>query len=219
MGRNVPYALLLGVAMILPMDSMAGVNRMRTRNRVVALTFDDGPNPPYTEELLGILSNKQVSATFFLVGSQVEQYPNTARSILSAGHDVGGHAYGWEPLLLKGKGFVEGELAQMESAFRQIGVTKLSLFRPPGGILLFHQEKLVEARGYAVVGADVVVGDWKAGDAETIAKRVVKKVRPGSIVALHDGGGDRSATLAAVPMIIDRLKAMGYGFVPIGFEQ
>ncbi|VGO21833.1 polysaccharide deacetylase family protein [Pontiella sulfatireligans] len=207
--------LLVCVYLILPFVSCGGVKRINTDMKVVALTFDDGPNPPYTEKLLKVLAEKKVTATFFLIGKQIETHPATARQIIAAGHELGGHSYGWDALAFKKREYVNAQLDQMERAFSNVGVTNLTLFRPPNGILSPGQGKLLEARGLRHISADVVVGDWKAVDAATIRDRVVKKVRPGSIIVLHDGGGDRAATIAAVPLIIDGLKSMGYEFATV----
>jgi len=179
---------------------------------VVALTFDDGPNPPYTNQLLKILEEKGVKATFFLIGKQVEEHPEITREIANAGHGIGGHSYDWESLAFRRRETVEGKLDQMDAAFANAGITNVVLFRPPNGFLSPGQGIIIEERGLVHISADVVVGDWKPIGAETINDRVLNKVRPGSIIVLHDGGGDRSATIKAVPMIIDALQLNGYSF-------
>ena len=110
---------------------------------------------------------------------------------------------------------MENKLADMDAAFTSVGITNATLFRPPGGFLFPWQRKMVAEQDFIHISADVMVGDWKDVDAETIRARVLKKVRPGSIIVLHDGGGNRSATIAAVPMIIDELKSMKYEFVTV----
>ena len=193
-----------------------GIRNVKIKNKVVALTSDDGPNPPYTERLLSVLETNNISATFFLIGSQVETHPETAQKIIEAGHEIGGHSYDWEMLALKRCKTVEAKLDLMDAAFANAGITNVSLFRPPNGILSLRQEKILEERGLIHIGADVVVGDWKNIDSETICHRVLKKVRPGSIIVLHDGGGDRSSIIEVVPMIIKELHAEGYEIVPAG---
>lgn len=84
-------------------NSSAGIRRVETDRRVVALTFDDGPHPPFPEEVLAVLAEKQAKATFFLIGKQIEEHPRLARAILSAGHEVGGHSYDWDLLAFKRK--------------------------------------------------------------------------------------------------------------------
>jgi peptidoglycan/xylan/chitin deacetylase (PgdA/CDA1 family) len=208
--------VILCFALVFPSLAFGGIRRVKTDQKVVALTFDDGPNPPHTEKLLEVLAAKKVKATFFLIGQQIDANPETTRKILKAGHEVGGHSCDWETLAFKKREQVEGRLNQMKMSFVNIGITNLVLFRPPGGFLSPGQGKILKAHGLRHISADVVVGDWKKLDVETICARVLKKVRPGSIVALHDGGGDRSATVAAVPQIIDALRKRGYSFVTVG---
>ena len=209
-------SIFLCAMLAVPEMAGAGTKRVKTEQKVVALTFDDGPNPPYTGELLKILAEKEVMATFFLIGQQIEAHPESAKSILSAGHEVGGHAYGWNTLAFKKRKHVEQQLDKMDAAFASIGVTNLVLFRPPKGILSPGQGKMLEDRGLKHISADVLAGDWKDSSAEKIRDAVLKKVRPGSIIVLHDGGGDRSATIAAVPMIIDALREQGFSFSTVG---
>lgn len=215
MNHLLTLSLLLCIGVFLPLSSQTGTRRIRTQQKVVALTFDDGPNPPYTEQLLEVLSEKKIKATFFLIGRQIESHPDTALKILAGGHEAGGHSYDWTLLAFKRKSFVNAQLDKMEQAFKSIGVTNLTLFRPPNGILSFGQSKLLENRNLKLINADVVAGDWKTNDPEKITRIVLKKVRPGSIIVLHDGGGDRSATLAATPIIIDALCRQGYTLLTV----
>ncbi|MDF7799736.1 polysaccharide deacetylase family protein [Pontiellaceae bacterium B1224] len=212
--RNVIVILILIGLLILSWFT-AGTRFVDTDQSVVALTFDDGPNPPYTEQLLQTLEEKQVKATFFLIGQEVTAHPETARQILNNGHEIGGHSSDWKTLAFESPEGMENKLEKMNEAFASVGITNVALFRPPGGFLLPWQRTLLVERGLTHISANVVVGDWKELDAQTICDRVLKKVHPGSIIALHDGGGNRSATIAAVPLIIDDLKAKGYEFVTV----
>jgi peptidoglycan/xylan/chitin deacetylase (PgdA/CDA1 family) len=193
-----------------------GIRQVATEQKVVALTFDDGPNPPYTTQLLQILEEKQVRATFFLIGQQVTAHPEPAQLILKGGHEIGGHSSDWKSLAFETQESLEGKLRDMDAAFESVGATHVSLFRPPSGFLFPWQRKMVAEHGLTHISANVVAGDWKDVDTRTICKRVLKKVRPGSIIVLHDGGGDRSATIAAVPQIIEALQKRGYTFLTVG---
>jgi len=208
--------ILLCVGLVFPLLAFGGIKRINTDQKVVALTFDDDPNPPYTKKLLKVLAEKGVEATFFLIGKQIDLHPETACQIIKAGHELGGHSNDWEPLAFRKRKYVEGQLDQMERAFTNIGITNLTLFRPPEGFLFPWQNSILDKRKLKHISADVVVGDWKEIDPDTIYDRVLKKVRPGSIIVLHDGGGNRSATIKAVPMIIETLHKRGYSFLTIG---
>lgn len=203
--RGTGYVMLLAALLLTGCSD-------RTEQKVVALTFDDGPNPPYTEQLLQTLEDKGVKATFFLVAQQAERFPDVAKRIAAQGHEVGGHSCDWDTLAFKRWKNVEEKLDKMDAVFTDSGLTNIALFRPPNGMLSFGQKKKIQARGLKVILGDVMVGDWKDVDTATIRDRVLKKVRPGSIIVLHDGGGDRSATIVAVPLIIDALKEHGYEF-------
>lgn len=183
--------------------------------KTVALTFDDGPNPPYTEKLLQVLENKGIKATFFLIGQQVDKHPELTKKIIAAGHEVGGHSNDWKSLAFRPRKTVEAKLDKMDAAFMKAGVTNVALFRAPGGMLSPGQGKIFKERNLQVIGADVVVGDWKEISAEKIRDRVMKRVRSGSIIVLHDGGGDRSETIKAVPLIIGELRKKGYAFLQV----
>lgn len=215
--RSATQWLIASVVLVaLSTGCNGSVRRVETERKVVALTFDDGPNPPFTEGLLAVLAEKKVPATFFLIGMQIEAHPDATRKILDAGHEVGGHSYDWSSLVFKSRTHVAAKLDRMDHAFAGIGVTNLVLFRPPNGLLSPGQGKLLEDRGLTTISADVVVGDWKTTDSGKIRDAVLRKVRPGSIIALHDGGGDRTATIAAVPQIIDALRKQGFSFMKVG---
>lgn len=208
--RETGYVILTAMLMV-------GCAR-NVKEKVVALTFDDGPSP-YTEQALQTLEEKDVRATFFLIGQQVEKFPGIGKQIQDAGHVIGGHSYDWDTLAFRKWRTVEQKLNKMDDAYAEAGITNVTLFRPPNGLLSPGQKKKIEARGLNVVLGDVVPGDWKGIDAETISKRVLKKVGAGSIIVLHDGGGDRSETVEAVPMIIDALQEQGYSFLTVSELQ
>lgn len=200
---------------LIPTALLLALYAFGAEQKTAALTFDDGPNPPYTGQVLKVLEEKKVRATFFMIGQQVEKFPDFGKQVQAAGHTIGGHSSDWEMLVFKRWSAVEAKLDQMDHAFTDAGITNVTLFRPPNGMLSPGQKKKVEARGLTVVLGDVVPGDWKAIDAKTICDRVVKRVKSGSIIVLHDGGGDRSETVKAVPLIIDALREQGYEFVSL----
>ena len=194
---------------------LAALSVCADEQQAVALTFDDGPNPPYTEKLLQILKEKEVKATFFLIGQQVETCPDLGIQIQDWGHEIGGHSHDWDMLAFKRWKTVERKLDKMDAAFADAGITNIALFRPPIGMLSFGQKNKIEARGLKFILGDVVPGDRKDIDAETIRNRVLKKVRPGSVIVLHDGGGDRTETIKAVLLIVDALREQGYSFLTV----
>ena len=216
MRRRHIFRILLCTGLFLAARSHAGgIKRVKTEQKIVALTFDDGPNPPYTEKLLAVLAEKKVKVTFFLIGTQIDAHPEAARKIIQAGHEVGGHSFDWTSLAFKSRAYVEGQLDKMEASFVNVGVTNLTLFRPPNGLLSPGPGRILKERGLRHISADVVVGDWKNPAPGILCARILKNVRPGSIIVLHDGGGDRTATISAVPKVIDELRKKGYTILPV----
>jgi chitin deacetylase len=183
-----------------------------THEKVFALTFDDGPHPLYTPQVLAILNAAQVPATFFMVGKMVRAHPAQARMVLAQGYVVGNHTWS-HPSKTRSPGHeVRATDAVIE---RVLGVTP-TLFRPPYGLMNNGLAKVAEADKKIVVLWSAVGADWShRATPGSIASRIIKEARPGGIALLHDGGGNRSATVAALPRIIGELRAHGYRFVTV----
>lgn len=183
---------------------------------VVALTFDDGPWPRQTRAILDVLAEKDVPATFFMLGSRVKATPALARQVAQEGHAIGNHTYRHVRLDTATPEQVHSEIAVTNKAIAAAtGVTPV-WFRAPGGRLspgVFAELKRVGMRS-ALWTVDPQ--DWRGGArADGIARAVIAGTRPGSVILLHDGGGDRSETIKALPMIIDGLRERGYQFVTL----
>jgi peptidoglycan/xylan/chitin deacetylase (PgdA/CDA1 family) len=177
--------------------------------RAVALTFDDGPSPENTPRLLATLKKLHVRATFFVIGYLARAYPAIVRREARMGMAVGNHSYNhpdvppFEQLPLP---LMRDEIALDDQVLARLGI-QTRLFRPPGGGTSAQVVRVAAALGQRVVLWSVDPTDWRPGiTAKAIARRVLAAVRPGSIVELHDGGGDRSATLAALPAIVSAIR-------------
>ncbi len=186
--------------------------------RAVALTFDDGPSPEYTPRILARLARLHVPATFFVIGYLVAEYPSLVRREARMGMVVGNHSYNhpevppFDQLPLP---LLRDEISLGGDALAALGL-RTRLFRPPGGGTASRLVDTAAALDQRVVLWSVDPTDWEPGiTAKEIARRVLANVRPGAIVDLHDGGGDRSATLAALPAIVHGIRARGLKLVAL----
>jgi peptidoglycan/xylan/chitin deacetylase (PgdA/CDA1 family) len=192
------------------------VARAETPQRVVALTFDDGPTEK-TAEVLRVLGEKGVRATFFVTGAELERNMEAGRSIVAAGHQLGNHSYSHERMLLVTPSFVRREVERTDELIRAAGYEGEIYFRPPYGKKLFALPLYLSRRGRVTVTWDVEPdsdADARA-DAEAVTRDVLSKTRPGSIILLHVMYPSRAETLKAVPLVIDALAREGYRFVTV----
>ena len=176
-------------------------------HRRVALTFDDGPDPVRTPQLLDLLAAEGVKATFFLVGKSVQAHPELVARIAREGHEIGNHTYGHRYLPLARSRSVAGELAATDAAIeRATGITP-TLARPPYGGRSPRNVRVFERLGKRLVLWDVNSFDWKGAPARDIAERIVSRARAGSIVLMHDVADQ---TLDAVRLAVPALRARGF---------
>jgi len=187
-------------------------NGARTKH-VVALTFDDGPSI-YTPQVLSILERERVHATFFEIGQQVAGFAAYSRRILADGDIVGDHTWNHADVS-RGGAFASGEITSAEGAIRKATGFRPCLFRAPYGAVSSSLTGLARGLGFTTIEWDVDPQDWARPGTGAIYSRVVGNVRNGSIVLMHDGGGPRNETVAALPDIIHTLKARGYSFVTV----
>lgn len=181
-----------------------------------ALTFDDGPLPPYTDQVMDVLARYAIPATFFCVGINARGYPEQLRRMRAEGHAIGNHTWShpFLPELTRQQLRVQLELAG-EMIATAAGGEPPTIFRPPYGSRTPDVVRwLGETMATSVVW-DVYPVDWAMPGTEVIARTVLDTMQPGSIVLLHDGGGDRSQTVAALPQIIEGMLERGYRFVAV----
>lgn len=189
--------------------------------RRVALTFDDGPASPFTEQILDILRNRKVTATFFVCGENVERYPEILRRIHAEGHEIGNHAYSHPFFYFRSRSFMAAEIDRTQEAIEGITGRRPTLFRPPFGVRWLGIYAVLRERGLRLVTWSDTGYDWKCGT-EDIVRKTLKGLGPGSIILLHDGrrtyppgGVDQSCTVSALPAIIDGAVRAGLAFVPL----
>lgn len=186
--------------------------------RAVALTFDDGPSPTETPRVLAVLRRLHVHATFFVVGYLVEHYPQIVALEQGDGMTIGNHTYNHPevpPFAQLPAKLARDEIALGAQSLIRLGIRPRFL-RPPAGSYSQAIVRIATALGERVILWSVDPADWHVGiTARQIATRVLGAVRPGSIVILHDGGGDRTATIHALPMIIKAIRHRGLRLVAI----
>ena len=186
----------------------------RPRKREVALTFDDGPSA-WTPKLVRALRRVDAPATFFPVGTSIERYPRYLRLVRRAGFTIGDHTM-THPLMSELPGPEQiGEIDGQARLLRRARVPYPRLFRPPYGAFDSDTRGLLQERRMLMVLWSVNPEDYTRPGRKRIVKRVLEAVRPGAIVLMHDGGGDRSQTVAAVPHLVRRLRARGYRIVTV----
>lgn len=193
------------------------VHRVETRDRVVALTFDDGPTPAATDSLLAMLGREGVPATFFLIGSEMATRPALGARYVSAGHELGNHTYSHRRMLLRSPGFIRREIERTDSLIVAAGQRGAIHFRPPYGKKLFGLPLYLSRTGRTTVMWDVEPDSDRetASSADRIVAHVVENTRPGSIVLLHAMYPSRRESLSAVPGIVRELRRRGYRFVTV----
>lgn len=188
----------------------------------VALTFDDGPDPRYTPEVLRILAQEDVPATFFLVGAHAARCPELVRRIQREGHEIGSHTYSHRNLFLLKPAAIAQEVERAEEVLVRLTGERPHLFRPPRGLCDANLRRILAERHYTTVLWSVSSRDWVEASPRLIARNVLGPVRGGDILLFHDSGailassgGDRRHMLQALPYIIQRLKAEGFRFVTV----
>ncbi|MEV4149984.1 polysaccharide deacetylase family protein [Amycolatopsis sp. NPDC049691] len=191
------------------------VDRVETTEKVVALTFDDGPDPAGTHAILETLKARQVPATFFLIGRDIAAHPDLAHDIAAAGHEIGNHSFSHERMIGVTPAWVADEVEATDALIRTTGYTGEILFRPPNGKKLFALPHYLASHHRTTVTWDVEPDSDGTPDAATVVSTTVSQVRPGSIVLLHGMYASREQTRQAIAPIVDRLKEQGYRFATV----
>ncbi len=188
-------------------------------NKVVALTFDDGPDPQWTPAVLGILAEEHVPATFCLIGIHVQAHPDLVRSELAQHETLCDHTLDHDEHLDRAPGRIAREVNAGADAIVGAAGVQTSFYRPPGGTLSPAIIEVAHQRGLRVLFWTVDSEDYLRPAPGVLLQRILAGIRPGAIILLHDGGGDRSHTVAILRPLIDTLRAQGYSFTTPAAEQ
>lgn len=194
------------------------VDKINTNKKVVALTYDDGPDPKYTPVILDILKAHNARATFFVIGKRAESHPGILKRMAADGHEIGNHSYNHPNFnKLSHKNQVD-EVTKTTKTIKRLTGQNPRLLRPPGGYLSYDLVAITREKNmtisYWTYQQDSK--DWRTGvKAATIARHVMKHVRPGQIIILHDGCPNSAQTVEATNMILSRLQEEGYSFITV----
>jgi len=187
----------------------------------IALTFDDGPAEQFTEQVLTILREQKVPATFFVCGRNVEKHPDLLRRIVAEGHEVGNHTYSHLFVYFKSRRRITEEIDRTQAVIEKVAGFRPKIFRPPYGARWFGLMPTLLERGMHLVLWSATGYDWKK-DVQGISEAALRELKPGAVILLHDGREtrptaeiDRLPTVSALPSIIAGARQQGYTFAPL----
>ncbi|PYI51392.1 polysaccharide deacetylase family protein [Paenibacillus flagellatus] len=189
-----------------------------SKERNVALTFDDGPDDRFTPQVLDVLKAHGVKATFFLLGKRAEEHPDIVRRIVREGHAIGNHSYRHPQFPKLTVDQFAQEIEQTEEVLNRLTGYRPKLLRPPYGAIDEEQLQWAKSRGYMIVNWNVDSLDWKNLGEQQVSGNILGHAKAGSIVLQHSAGGDKqdlSGTVKALPGIIAKLREQGYGLVTV----
>ncbi len=222
MKRIISFALSLLLILFASVFSVSGreeYGRIYCRSSVeskrIALTFDDGPHPRFTPEILEILKEYGIVATFFIIGVNATTYPDTLQMIADSGCEIGNHTYSHKRLGKLSPDEIEEEIRHCEEVLVSMTGIRPKLFRPPEGAVVGNLEKIAERSDYNIVLWSVDTLDWKLTPAPVIYKTVTDQVRGGDIILMHDYVSGGNTTCEALRNMIPKLLEDGYEFVTV----
>jgi polysaccharide deacetylase family sporulation protein PdaB len=187
----------------------------RTDEKLIALTFDDGPHESKTEKILEILDKYNVKATYFIIGQNAEKHPEILNTILSKGHEIGNHTYDHKSIYKLSDVKLTDDVERCSDVIESITGSRPVLFRPPEGFMNDTIATSVGRYGYRVILWKVDTYDWKGKSAAEISSGVMKTVKSGDIILMHDYIWKDSHTAEALDIIIPKLMKQGYRFVTV----
>lgn len=198
------------------------VYRLHTDEKVVALTFDDGPSSAWTPKILDELKRAKIKATFFMLGEHVARYPEIARRVAQEGHEIENHSYTHHVLIYYKMDELEREIKDAQDIIRKVTGQTTKFFRPPKAWLTGREKKEIQRLGYKTVLWTLNSKDWVTFHAKQIRGYILRYIQPGDIILFHDSGGvftteggDRKQTVKTIFRLAEQLKERGYRFVTI----
>lgn len=215
--------LIIGLFSIglLPFVNVESISHLKTKDKIIALTFDDGPNDPDTGQILNILQDKGIKATFFVIGKNVDRDPETVKQIFDQGNLLANHSFSHHRRLMAfAPRSLLADVDRSGAGVCKIVGKKPRFFRPPYGYRTVWGDWLLTKMGYTIVTWNDMTADYNNMDPDKIILAIVKKAKPGGIIVLHDGSEknqpvSRDNTVEALPEIIDELQSRGFRFVTL----
>ena len=229
MKRRFKYFAIAGIILIIPLGlwnlcnsrsfQLAGelITDVPLADSLIALTFDDGPSAKYTDEILSILDHYNVKATFFVTGREVEEFPNEARKIVEAGHQLGNHSYSHKKMIFRSANFIKSELDRTDQAIMDTGYMGEIYFRPPYCKKLILLPMILSRRNQVSITWDIEPESYGEvrNSAQNIASHISESIHSGSIILLHVMYNQSEESRKSLPIFIEELLMQGYNFVTI----
>ncbi len=210
------FAVIIAVSLSLPASGENIIYRAASGNKKqIALTFDDGPHPTKTPQILDILNKYDIKATFFLIGKNIEYYPDIVKREINEGHEIGNHTYSHAQLDKLTKEAIEKEISDFENTLSCLCDYAPSIIRPPCGSFGNELKSAVEKINYKIVLWSIDTRDWSHTPADIITNNILSKAKSGDIILMHDYITGDSPTPAVLEVIIPNLIEAGYEFVTV----
>jgi peptidoglycan-N-acetylglucosamine deacetylase len=199
-----------------PMQACRSTGKIETTKKIVALTFDDGPHEKYTKEILDILEEQGIKATFFVVGENAVRHPYIIRMAYLNGNIIANHSFSHADLTKISEDELKSEILRTSKAIYRIIDEYPILIRPPYGACSPKSIRTTCKLGFRTIAWSDMTNDYDPKmTSEKIADDIITNAHPGAIIGMHDGGGNREKTVKALPIIIERLKKEGYSFLTV----
>lgn len=210
------FCFILPIGALNANDSERDIYRSNKNEHMkISLTFDDGPHPRYTRQILDILDEYKIKATFFVIGVNADNYPNTLSDIIERGHEIGNHTYSHPHVSNITSENLKDEIEKCESSIYCLTDCKTKLFRPPEGMLDDSISKVISSLDYKTILWDIDTRDWAHTPPNDIAKNIIDNISSGDIILMHDYIAYNSPTPEALRLFIPNLLERGFSFVVV----
>lgn len=207
--------VFMGQSAIAASPNSDTTRHVKTTQKVVALTFDDGPSEPYTQQILDVLNKNNVKGTFYVLGGNAKEYPKIVKQIMNEGHELGNHSMYHDKMKNRSVDKIYNDINSVDTILRNLGYQKEITFRAPFGITSDNLHVALLKLNKRMVLFTFLPQDWTNISSKQIHDNVMKELKPGLIITLHDGGKRRDNTVKATQMLIDSLKQQGYRMVTV----